>query len=253
MSETPRDGVAVVVGATGTLGGAITARLTERGVPVVGVARSADALHELAEANQLVTACPADIGEDSAIKTIREAVDGPVRLAFTGAGLPVRGSAETIETDGLGVAVNIKLGGLLRLLRAVGDRLDRGSRIAVLSGFLAAEPNDGEAAPGVVNAALHNLMRQLSLIWGPRGVTVHTISPGAVDSDRLRRIATRRAEERGISVEDQLQQYADESSLKRLVAVEEVVWAASLLLDPEADALHGATLSLDGGRLHGIF
>jgi NAD(P)-dependent dehydrogenase (short-subunit alcohol dehydrogenase family) len=249
-----QDGVAVIVGGTGAVGGAILEEVTRQGVPVIAVARDQEKLDGLAKSNELVTPCAADISSDDAIDTIKSAVNGaPVRMVLTAAGLPVRGSAETIETDGLGRAVDIKLGGLLRLLRATGENLGPGSRIVALSGFLAAQPNAGEAAPGVINAALHNLMRQLSLIWGPRGVTTHTISPGPLDSERLRRIATIRAEERGISLEEQMQEYADESSLGRLGTIEEVAWAAGLLLDPRADAMHGATLNLDGGRLGSIF
>lgn len=244
---------AVVVGATGAVGGAITRELTRQGVPVLGVGRTADALEQLAAENELVTPCVADIASDDAIATIGHALDGPVRFVCTAAGLPVRGSADTIETDGLSRAIDIKLGGMLRLLRAVGERLGGGSRILAISGFLAAQPNAGEVAPGVVNAALQNLMRQLSLIWGPKGVSTHTISPGPMDSERLRRIATVRSEERGITVEAQLQEYADESSLGRLGSIDEVAWIAGLLLDERAAALHGSTISLDGGRLGGIF
>jgi NAD(P)-dependent dehydrogenase (short-subunit alcohol dehydrogenase family) len=253
MAEDHSDGCAVIVGATGTLGGAIARRLLERGVPVVAVARTRESLEALAAESDLVTPCVADVASDDAIATIRAAVPGRVRMALTAAGLPVRGSALTIETDGLARAVNIKLGGLQRLLRAVDDRLGKGSRIVALSGFLAAEPKTMEAGPGVVNAALHNLMRQLSGMYGPRGVTVHTISPGSADTERLRRIARASAEERGIDFDTQWQEYLDESSLGRLIQVDEVAWAAGLLLDREADALHGSTLSLDGGRLKGIF
>jgi short-subunit dehydrogenase len=49
---------AVVVGATGTIGQAVIRRLTRRGLPVVAVARSKDALDELAASHELITPCP---------------------------------------------------------------------------------------------------------------------------------------------------------------------------------------------------
>src|SRR5258705_294888 len=82
---------------------------------------------------------------------------GPIARAFRGAGPPVRGSADTIEPGAGATAMNVKVGGMLRLLRATGPHLTRGSRIVALSGYLGAEPNGDELGPGVVNAALQNL------------------------------------------------------------------------------------------------
>ena len=50
-----------------------------------------------------------------------------------------------------------------------------------------------------------------------------------------------------------LAERAAESPLGRLVTPAEVAWAVAMLLAPEADALHGATLALDVGARHGIF
>jgi NAD(P)-dependent dehydrogenase (short-subunit alcohol dehydrogenase family) len=174
-------------------------------------------------------------------------------MAFMGAGLPVKGSAKSIDPGAVAIAMNVKIGGMLRLLRAVDPRLDTGSRIVALSGYLGAEPNGDELGPGIVNAALHNLMRQLSYIYGDRGVTVHTVSPGPVDSERLRRIAATKAEEKGISAEKFLDAFRAESPLGSLIEVDQVAWGVDLLLDEEAAALHGSTLALDGGRRREIF
>lgn len=251
MSE-HSDGVGVVVGATGSLGGAIARRLVACGLPVVAVARSAERLDELAAESALIRPCVADIGDDAAVEQIASALDQPVRMAVMAAGLPVRGSADTIEPGGFALATNIKVGGLTRLLHAVRDRLEPGSRFVTLTGYLAREPKPFEAVPGVINAALHNLMRQISLLYGPRGVTVHTVSPGPVDTPRLRRIATATAEERGVPFDEVWQGFSDESSLGRLVTIDQVAWVVETLLNPHADVLHGGVLSLDAGRLRGI-
>ena len=190
----------MVVGATGTIGRAVIGRLTRRGLPVLAVARGKADLDELASANDLVTPCPADIGSNDAIQAIGSALTGlggPVRMAVFAAGLPVRGSADTIDPDALAAGSNIKVGGLLRLLHAVRDHLVPGSRFVTFAGSLGLEPRAHEAGPGAVNAAVFNLMRQISLLYGPRGVTTHTLSPGPADTPRLRRIVAAVAAERG--------------------------------------------------------
>lgn len=244
---------AVVVGAAGSLAGAVAQRLLARGIEVIGVGRDEAKLAALADADPLFRACPADIADDASIDTIRAAITAPVRMAFMGAGLPVRGSADTIEPGMVAVGMNVKVGGMLRLVRATRDSFAPGARIVALSGYLGEEPNGDELGPGVVNAALANLMRQLAHLYGPKGVTVHTIQPGPVDTPRLRNIAKVRADERGKTVEEFLAEYVSESSLGRLVEIDQIVWMAEQLLAPEADALHGSVLAADGGRRRGIF
>ena len=241
-----------MVGATGAIGRAVITRLTHRGLRVLAVARGKADLDELASANDLVTPCPADIGSNDAIQTIGSAISGSVRMAVFAAGLPVRGSADTIDPDALAIGSNIKVGGLLRLLHAVRDRLGPGSRFVTFAGSLGLEPRAHEAGPGAVNAAVFNLMRQISLLYGPRGVTTHTLSPGPADTPRLRRIVAAVAAERGAATEDVWQEYVAQNSLGRLPTTGELAWAVELLLDPEADVLHGSVLYLDAGGHRGI-
>ena len=42
-------------------------------------------------------------------------------------------------------------------------------------------------------------------------------------------------------------EYRSHSPLGRLTTPDQISWAVTQLLAPEADALHGATLALDGG------
>jgi NAD(P)-dependent dehydrogenase (short-subunit alcohol dehydrogenase family) len=245
-------GIGVIVGATGTIGQAVIRRLTRRGLPVLAVARSQDDLAKLASADELVTPCPADIGSNDAVQAIGSALTGPVRIAVFAAGLPVRGSADSIDPDALAVGSNIKVGGLLRLLHAVRDRLVPGSRFVTFAGSLGLEPRAHEAGPGAVNAAVFNLMRQISLLYGPRGVTTHTLSPGPADTPRLRRIVAAVAAERGAAEEDVWQEYVAQNSLGRLPTADELAWAVEVLLDPEASILHGSVLYLDAGGHRGI-
>ena len=73
-----------------------------------------------------------------------------------------------------------------------------------IAGSVGLEPRAHQAAPGAINAGMFNLMRQISLLYGPKGVTVHTLSPGPADTPRRRRIAGKVAEERGKPFEESL-------------------------------------------------
>jgi len=247
-----RQELAVVVGATGAFGQAIVSRLAAAGLGVVAVARSADALDTLKVQLPGLMACAADISSDSSIAAIAAAIDRPVRMVVHGPGVAVAGGILTAPTAALVDAVNIKVGGLLRLVRAVDGRLSAGSRIVAIGGHYGFEPTAYAASAGIANAALVNVTRQLSLVYGPRGVTAHLIAPGPADTERLRKVAADRAALRGVQVEDVLAEMLADSSIGRFTTPAQVAWAVTILLDPEADAMTGSSLMLDSGRRRGL-
>lgn len=242
----------VVIGATGAIGQVITKRLAARGFAVVAVARDKRALDDLAAGNDRITVCPVDIGSDEAVTVISDAIVVPVRMAVFAAGLPVRGSADTMEPSALATAANIKVGGVLRTLRAVRAHLAEGARFVAVAGSLGVEPGPLDAGPGTANAALLNLMRQISALYGPRGVTTHTIAPGPIDTPRLHAIVESEAAETGQPAEEIWERYRAKTSLGRLPTLDEVAWVVEMLLAPEAAVLHGGVLTADGGVRRGI-
>jgi NAD(P)-dependent dehydrogenase (short-subunit alcohol dehydrogenase family) len=246
------DEIAVVVGATGAFGKAIVAKLTSSGVGVIAVARTADNLTALVKEFPSVIPCIADISSDTSIEHIRAVLNKPVRMVVHGPGVAVAGGILTAPTSAMVDAVNIKVGGMLRLARAVDTHLVKGSRLVAIGGHYGFEPTAYAAAAGVANSALVNVMRQLSLAYGVRGITAHLIAPGPADTERLRRVADDRAAMRGISTEAVLDEMRAESSTGTFTTPEQVAWAVSMLLAPEADAMTGSTLMLDSGRRRGL-
>lgn len=244
--------LAVVVGATGAMGQVIVRRLTAEDWTVIAVGRDAANLAALSERCSGVRLCEADIGDDAAVDAIRARIDGPVGLVVQGAGVATAGGVMSVPTAALTQAVDIKVGGLLRTVRAVDDQLHRGSRLVAIGGHYGFEPSAYAATAGVANAALANLVRQLSWAYGARGITAHLIAPGPADTDRLHRVAAARAHQEARSTEAVLDSMRGESAIGAFTTVEQVAWAISMLTAPEADALAGSTLFMDAGRRRGL-
>ena len=141
---------------------------------------------------------------------------------------------------------------MLRLVRAVDARLVRQSRLIAIGGHYGFEPSAYAATAGVCNAALSNLIRQMSWAYGPRGITSHLIAPGPADTDRLRRVAAARGARDGMDTDDVLDQMKQESAIGAFTTVEQIAWAVETLLAPEADAMAGGTLFMDAGRRKGL-
>jgi NAD(P)-dependent dehydrogenase (short-subunit alcohol dehydrogenase family) len=242
----------VIVGASGEMGRAFCADLLERGYRIIAVARNLENLQAMAEGTSRLVLCQADISEDLASDAINACLVGPVRAVIHAPGVPPAGGIADAPTEALNMAFNIKVGGFIRLVRAVDAHLVDNARLIAIGGHYGFEPTAYAAGPGVANAALVNLVRQYSWLYGERGITAHMLAPGPADTPRLRAVAQARADRDGLSVDQVLEQMASESTLKELTPVESIVWGVSTLLDPRARAMAGSTLFMDSGRRHGL-
>lgn len=244
---------ALVVGAGGTFGRKIAARLVDNGLAVIGIGRQAEPLQRLAdELGDGFTPLVADITDDTSIVTIGGALRLPVAMVVHAPGLPVAGGIRDASAAALVEACNIKVGGMLRLVRAAEPRLRKGSRLIAVGGHYGFEPTAYAATAGIANAAIANLIKQLSWAYGAQGITAHLVAPGPADSERLRNVARTRAARSGRDVEDELAEMRAESAIGAFVTDDQVAWAIATLLAPEADALAGSTLFLDAGRRRAV-
>ncbi|GMQ85829.1 MAG: SDR family oxidoreductase [Acidimicrobiia bacterium] len=247
MSPKPEEW-AVVVGASGAIGSRIVERLAERGLGVLAVGRTRQALEAVGEGLDRFAVCVADIADDDSVPLIRDAMPGPCRAAINAAAAPMGGHVDEVSAEAVLGAVDVKVNGTLRLLRAVDGELIDDSRIIVLGGNLAYDPIPEAATAGVGNAALANLIRQLSQSLGKRRVTCHVVAPGPVWTARLRTLLADAAAARGVSEAAVMEEFRARSPIGHIVTVDEVAWAVMTLLDPEARALAGGTLLLDAGQ-----
>ena len=96
-------------------------------------------------------------------------------------------------------------------------------------------------------AALNGFTKAVAFEYGPLGITCNAIAPGAVETDTMRTGGAEAAKVAGITYEQFLQTYADESMIKRINRVEEIAAMALLLASEIGGGITGAVLSVDGG------
>jgi len=238
----------VIAGASGAIGSHLVERMVKRGLGVVAVARSTEGLESLTSVQDLIRSCVADITSDESVDLIRDALPGVCRTVINAAAAPLGGDVSEVSPDAVLAAVDVKVNGTLSLVRSVDSALVTDSRVIVLGGNLGYDPIPEAATAGVGNAALANLVKQLSRSLGGRGVTVHMVAPGPVWTQRLRVLLADAAAARGVSEEVVLEEFEDRSPIRHLVTIEEVGWAVETLLAPEARSLAGGTLLLDSGQ-----
>jgi len=99
------------------------------------------------------------------------------------------------------------------------------------------------AAKHAVNGMTKSVAREV----GELGITVNSICPGLVITDIIKDNGPATAEAMGMSFDEMINMFAQESALKRPNTVEEVAALALLLASDEGGGITGTTLSVDGG------
>lgn len=234
---------AVVAGASGALGAAISDSLRALNLHVLGIARSA---------NQDAGIVAADLRDPDAVAGVANGIDGPVRAIVHAASPALSGDVGDVDPADVVSAFDVKVGGLLRLVHAFDHRLVEGSRIIAITGHLGYDPIPAAVSAGVANAGLAALVRQLAATYGPRGISCHGIAPGPVESPRIDHLLEQIATASGATIEEARDQLVAEAPVRRFAQPDDVAWAVNILLHDSASLMNGSTLFLEGGRRSAI-
>lgn len=132
--------------------------------------------------------------------------------------------------------------------RAVGPMVERGfGRIINISSV---EGKLGKPAMGAYAAAKHainGLTKSLAHEVGTAGVTVNAVCPGLVITDIVRDTGPATAEAMGLTFDEMVDMFSQESAVKRPTTLEEVAALALLLASDQGSGITGQALSVDGG------
>lgn len=153
----------VVIGATGTIGTAVTAALRDRGHHVVPVSRKSEIQLDIARPDRLFS-------------TVAD-VDAVVCCAASGKLVPIDAGTDEEFLTGL----ETKLLGQVRLLRLAVRHLPDGGSVTLTGGTFVA-PTPGSAFGALTNSGLEAFVRAAAVEL-PRGLRVNVISPGWVGDD----------------------------------------------------------------------
>jgi NAD(P)-dependent dehydrogenase (short-subunit alcohol dehydrogenase family) len=150
----------IIIGASGTIGGAVSRALAGRH-EIIGVSRKSDP--------------PVDLQRPATVAALFEKV-GPVDAVVCAAGGAVFKPLGQLSDADFAQSLGDKLMGQVNLVRAALGHVKDGGSITVTSGVLAQQPMPGGAAISMVNAGLEGFVRGAAL-EAARGVRVNVVSP----------------------------------------------------------------------------
>ncbi len=236
---------AIVCGASSGMGLAVAEALTVEGANVAMFARRRDLLEREAER---LGALPVrgDLTNPSHLEALVtrtvEAFGGVDVLVLNGGGPPA-GTAVAMTADELEDAVELLLTSHVRLvglalpyLRSSGH-----GRIVAIESTSVKEPIPNLALSNAVRPGLVGWLRTLAWEVGPDGITVNTIAPGRIDTERLRSLYPS-----GVAEAD-----VGGIALRRVGAPSEIADVVSFLASDRASYVTGTVIAVDGGLLRG--
>ncbi len=208
-------GGALVTGAAGGIGAAVTRRLTQDGWRVAGL--------DLRAAVNAALAIQVDVRDRAAVTdaAARAAADlGPIELLVTAAGVYEQVPFDSIEPERWAEILEINLGGTVNACAAVVPGMLGAGRgcIVTISSELALSGGACEAHYAAAKGAVLGLTRSLGAELAPHGVRVVGVAPGPTDTALLAEDSPWRDPE-----------YLAELPLGRLVSPEEVAEVVSFL------------------------
>jgi len=254
-----RDKVAIVNGASQGIGYAIARMLAGEGTQVVITARreaplNAAAERLRAESQASILPVPGDIrrGEDC-VRIVERTVQnfGRVDILVNNDGAPPLGKLEQFDDIAWDKAVQQNLMSVVRMVRLVVPHMRAvgGGRIVNITALSALQPMATFGLSVATWAGVIGFAKTLSLEVGPDGITVNTICPGRIATERLEKVYSQRPEHAGKDASQLMEDLKKETPLQRIGKPEDVAALVAFLASSQASFITGVTIQIDGGRL----
>jgi 3-oxoacyl-[acyl-carrier protein] reductase len=241
-----RGRTAIVCGASAGIGLGVAEALAAEGANVAMFARRRDMLER--EAEQLgALAVRGDVTNLADLRRLVErtvdAFDG-IDVLVNNSGGPPRTAALELTDETIEEAVELLLLSVVRLTRLCLPYLGKHGRGRVINitSSTVREPVDNLALSNAVRPGVVGWAKTMARELGPQGITVNSIAPGRIDTDRIREVypdGPTEADLRAIP-------------LRRLGTAREVGDVVCFLASDRAAYVTGTVVPVDGGLTRGL-
>lgn len=249
---------AIVCASTQGLGRACATALAREGCMVVINGRTADKVKKAAaeiaaETGAKVTGVAADINTEAGRTALVAACPDTDILVNNNAGPPPGKLADWHHDQWIAALESNMLAPAL-LIRAVvpGMRERKFGRIINITSAMVKSPRPPMALSTGARAGLTAFSKSLSLEVARDNVTINSLLPERIDTDRQRFMAERMMREHGITMDQARARIVDTIAAGRFGTPKEFGDACAYLCSVQAGFISGQNLQLDGGSYHGL-
>jgi 3-oxoacyl-[acyl-carrier protein] reductase len=233
---------ALVTGASGGIGGAITEALHRQGAVVTVSGTRAEALNALAgrlgDRTHVAAADLSDAASLDALVPEAERLMGGLDILVNNAGLTRDGLAVRMKDEDWQTVIRVNLEAAFRLSRAAlkGMMRQRLGRIIGLTSVVGVTGNAGQANYAASKAGMIGMSKALAQEVASRGITVNCVAPGFIESAMTGKLNDK-----------QKDAIMGAIPMKRMGTGAEVASAVLYLASNEAGYMTGQTLHVNGG------
>lgn len=186
---------------------------------------------------------------DRMVKTALERF-GDIDILYNNAGAGIRKKLHEHTDEEWHFVLNTNLNAMFRGARAVLPHFiekKSGNIVTTAStfGLLASPEYPGYCA---TKAAIINLTREMALDYGPLGIRVNCVCPGAIETPRFRGFPPRPTLGEGMTEEQRRAMGNTNKALLRMGRPEEIAYGVLFLVSDEASFVTGHALVIDGGQ-----
>lgn len=231
--------VALVCGGTRGIGRAVADLLAEEGALVAVNGR-----------DPKTAAFPADVAVPAqAEKLVHDVAKkfGRIDVLFCNAGGPPAGAFKDQPADAWKKAIDLNLLSTISLTRAAVPIMTKAKwgRIICLTSIAALQPLPGLILSSTARAGVLGFAKALSDEVAKDGITVNSVCPGFIDTERIQELSKARPE--------MIKQRMAETPIGRIGTPAELAAAVVFLASEGASYITGAALEVDGGFTRSIF
>lgn len=254
--------VALVCASSHGLGFATASRLAREGAWVAICGRDSeavtDARRQIETEGGRVRGFAVDlIDAEDRVKLIRsiEGELGPIEIAVLNTGGPPVGRFENLTLGQWNDAYKSLIETVVHLSQLVlpGMVAKKWGRVLAVTSFVAREPAELMGLSNSLRASVIGLMRTLANEYGQHGITVNSILPGYILTDRMRKVARSQAVSKGLPEDQAFDRIAANIPLGRLGNPEEFGDLAAFLVSAAASYVTGTAVTIDGGLSKGVY
>ena len=254
--------VALVAAASKGLGRAIAEAFVAEGATLAICARGEAALDRARDAMARTAAAPvhavaADlsrtVGIAHAVGSTLERF-GRVDVLVTNAGGPPVGMFETHDWNAWQRAVELTLRSAVELTRAVlpGMRERRWGRVIHVTSLTVKQPIDGLMLSTSIRAAVTGFSRTLANEVATDGITVNTVLPGFMNTERVAELNQATAAREGVAVDVVERRVRGQIPMGRIGEPRELAALVAFLASEQACYITGQSIAVDGGWIRGL-
>ncbi|MGH7753119.1 MAG: SDR family oxidoreductase [Gemmatimonadales bacterium] len=255
--------VALVCGSTRGLGHAVARTLSGEGARVAVNGRNAADVERVAKEMAAATGrevlpFAADVAEGEQAEQLVERVQremGRLDILFCNAGGPPSAPFKDQPRENWLRAIELNLLSTIHLARAAVPtmRKHQWGRIICLASVAAKQPLPGLILSTTARAGVLGFAKALADEVAGDGITVNTVAPGFIATERIQEITTAKAKREQRTTDEIRKQVVAEIPMGRMGSPEELAAAVAFLASDKASYITGAVIQVDGGFTRSIY